>query len=243
MTATATISALDTDITVSVDDPHLLGLAVEHTKAVASRLDATVNRDCGSAEIEAVDLAAGQPVLVSSLLDQLIIEALYFADLTDDASGVVHCPATDPPIPAWHRVQLGLGTVTVPAGSRLELMTTARAFLADRACRLLTDTLDGPVTVQVGPVIASAGGALAQVRAADLPAAIDPPQVAVAFDCVSVAADSAALAFTAAVMAHRHPADAAGWLHDHVRAARIDSPRHTVTTVGAWPAFDHALVA
>ena len=242
MADNATISGLGTDIVVSVADPVLLDRAVEHTAAVAARLDATVNRDCGSAEIEAVDLANGQPVLVSSLLDQLIIEALYFADLTDDASGVVHCPDTDPPIPAWHRVQLGRGTVTVPAGGRLELMTTARAFLADRTSRLLTDTLDGPVTVQAGPVISSAGGALAQVGSADL-AAIDQRRTATTLDCVSVVADSAALAFAAAVMAHRHPDDAAGWLHDHVRAAKVESRRHTLTTVGAWPVADHALVA
>jgi FAD:protein FMN transferase len=242
MTATATIAGLATDIVVSVDDPALLDLAVEHIRAVSARLDATVNRDCESAEIEAVDLADGQPVLVSSLLDQLIIEALYFADLTDDASGVTRGRESESPIPAWHRVQLGRGTVTVPSDIRLELMPTARAFLTDRACRLLTDTLGCGVTVQAGPVTTSPGGAVARVTSADLRSTVDPT-VTTTFNCVSVVADTADLAFTAAMFAHRHPDIAPEWLREHVRGARLDGPRHAITTVGAWPTSDHVSAA
>ncbi|PXW31428.1 UNVERIFIED_CONTAM: hypothetical protein DES50_105195 [Williamsia faeni] len=242
MTATATIKGLATDIIVTVDDPALLDLAVEHICAVASRLDATVNRDHDCAEIEAVDLAGGQPVLVSSLLDQLIIDALYFADLTDDASSVVHCGDAESPIPPWHRVQLGRGTVTVPSDIRLELMPTARAFLTDRTSRLLADTLGCGVTVQAGPVTASPGGAMARVTSADLSPIIDPP-TATTFDCVSVVADTADLAYTAAVFAHLHPDIASDWLRDHVRGARLDGPRHATTTVGTWPTSDHVSAA
>lgn len=158
MTATATIQALATDIIVSVDDPRFLGVATEHTQAVAARLEAAVNRECPNAEIIALDRSDGRPVAVSSLLEQLIIESLYRADLTDDADAVVRGPATDSPVPAWHRVQLGWGTVTVPAGLRLELMSTARAFLVDRTTALLREKLDCGVNIQVGPTAGSHRG-------------------------------------------------------------------------------------
>jgi thiamine biosynthesis lipoprotein ApbE len=167
MIATATLFGLDTDIAVSVTEPDALDRALRHTRTLTQRLDETINRACPSAEIVALDLADGQPVLVSSLLDQVIIEALFYDDLTDGATRAVRCASTDSPIPPWHRVRIGGAATAVPAGLRLELMATGRAFLADRATQMLAQELGCGVLVRVGDVAAAAGAAPPEFRKSD----------------------------------------------------------------------------
>lgn len=289
MIATTALFGLDTDIAVSVTAPDHHGRAVDHVSALAERLDRTVNRARPSAEVFALDNAAGRPVMVSSLLDQLIIEALFFEDLTDGATRAVRrsgtpdyrylpgltfsvssagmTSAVSSPIPVWHRVQIGRGTVTVPNEVRLELLATARALLADQASTHLAELLGCGVLVRVGDLAATAGpapadgwdcGALgmehplgaglavARVTAADyrsFPVAPDdvPPQSFL--ECVSVVAESAALAQAAGLRSHVDPAAAARWLAAQGLAALIDTSDSDVVRVGRVPATGHALAA
>ncbi|MCX6468415.1 MAG: FAD:protein FMN transferase [Corynebacteriales bacterium] len=180
MIATTSLTGLDTDITVSVTEPATLGSARREVARHAENIDLTVNRRRASAEIHAVDLAAGTPVMVSVVFEQILTDALFHADLTGGATQAVrrssvpdyrHLPhlrfttdgplpvvvRTVSPIPAWHRPRLGDGCVTVPADVRIELLTAGHAFLADMAAHLVGERLGCGVMVAVGGVAASAG--------------------------------------------------------------------------------------
>ncbi|KQS00293.1 hypothetical protein ASG12_05035 [Williamsia sp. Leaf354] len=180
MIATTSLTGLDTDITVSVTEPATLESARREVARHAENIDLTVNRRRASAEIHAVDLAAGTPVMVSVVFEQILTDALFHADLTGGATQAVrrssvpdyrHLPhlrfttdgplpvvvRTVSPIPAWHRPRLGDGCVTVPADVRIELLTAGRAFLADMSAHLVAERLGCGVMVAVGGVVASAG--------------------------------------------------------------------------------------
>ncbi|MGJ0120162.1 FAD:protein FMN transferase [Williamsia sp. MIQD14] len=180
MIATASLTGLDTDITVSVTEPATLESARREVARHAENVDLTVNRRRASAEIHAVDLAAGSPVMVSALFEQILTDALFHADLTSGATQAVrrsavpdyrHLPhlqfttdgplpvvvRTVSPIPAWHRPRLGDGCVTVPADVRIELLTAAGALLAGRSAHLVAERLGCGVMVSVGGVVATAG--------------------------------------------------------------------------------------
>ncbi|SIR93942.1 hypothetical protein [Williamsia sterculiae] len=185
MIATATLSGLDTDITVSVTEPQSLNAAIHLIDGMAHALDRSVNRGRPDAEIRLLDVADGRPVLVGALLHQVIVAALYQADLTDGANRAVrrsavpdyrHLPAmefttggvrpvtvrTVAQMPIWLRPQAGpTGRVTVPIDVRLELLPTARAFLVDNGARLVAGRLGCGVRVAIGPagdtVVATAG--------------------------------------------------------------------------------------
>ncbi|WP_207842766.1 FAD:protein FMN transferase [Williamsia soli] len=289
MIATAALFGLDTDIAVSVTAPEHTDRATAHVAALAERLDRTVNRARPTAELFALDLAEGQPVMVSSLLDQLIIEALFFDDLTDGATRAVRrsdtpdyrylpgvtfsasatgmTSAVSSPIPVWHRVQIGRGTVTVPSEVRLELLATARALLADQASAHLAEQLGCGVLVRVGNLAATAGAvpaggwdcealgveyplgagqAIARVTAADyrtLPVAPGDARPQSFLECVSVVAESAAQAQSAGLRSHADPAAAARWLAAQGVTARIDTADSGVVRVGRVPATGHALAA
>lgn len=289
MIATTTLFGLDTDIAVSVTAPEHLDRAAAHVAKLAHRLDETVNRTRPATEITALDLAGGQPVMVSSLLDQLIIEALYFDDLTDGATRAVRRSGTpdyrylpgvtfaathdamptaaNSSIPVWHQVQIGRGTVTVPSEVRLELLATARAFLADQVSVALSEQLDCGVLIRVGNLAATAGEcptdrwqcddlgaeaplgsgmAIARIRPADyrhLPMATDEVRPQSLIAGVTVVADSAALAQAAGFRAHAEPTTAAAWLGAQGLTARIEGPDHDVIRVGRAPATQHALAA
>lgn len=289
MVATTTLFGLDTDIAVSVTAPEQLDPAASHIAALADRLDDTVNRTRPCAEIIALDLAAGRPVMVSSLLDQLIIEALYFDDLTNGATravrragaadhryvpGVTFSATPDAmtmtassSIPMWHQVQIGRGTVTVPSEVRLELLAAARAFLADQSSMMLAEQLDCGVLIQVGNLAATAGTcpdggwdcsdlgaemplesdtAIARVRPADyrgLPVAPDDVRPQTFLGCVTVIAESAALAQSAGFRSHAEPSTAARWLTAQGLTGQLEGTEHDVVRVSRHRTTGHALAA
>lgn len=255
MIASATLFGLDTDIAVSVTDPHFLDRAVRHTRSLARRLDETINRALGNAEIIALDLAGGEPVMVSSLLDQVIIEALFYDDLTDGATQAVLGPATGSPVPPWHRVNIGGAATTIPAGLRLDLMATGRAFLADHAAEMLARELGCGVLIRVGAVAATAGGAPSGQRGTDGRWIVDVGGARVplcagqatarvgdrgdAAGQVTIVAGTAAMAYAAGLYVLRAPADASRWLRDHAAAVRIGEDG----TVDARPHGGHPVAA
>jgi thiamine biosynthesis lipoprotein len=180
MIATAQLTGLGTDIAVSVTEPASLDSAAREVVRHAHNIALTVDRADPGAEIHAVDAAAGTPVLVSVVLEQIVTRALHFSDITDGATQAVRrscipddrfltrmrfssdgpgpiLVTTDPVIPVWHRPRLGGGLLEVPVDVRLELMTTGRAFLADHAAHRIADRLQCGVLVSVGGVTATAG--------------------------------------------------------------------------------------
>jgi thiamine biosynthesis lipoprotein len=64
-------------------------------------------------------------------------------------------------VPGWHQVRLDLGsrTLTMPAGVRLDLGATAKAWTADRSAARIAGTLDTGVLVGLGGDISVAGPA------------------------------------------------------------------------------------
>lgn len=180
MIATATLTGLGTDIAVSVTEPAALDSATREVARHAHNVALTVDRADPGAEIHVVDAAAGTPVLVSAVLEQITTRALHFADITDGATQSVRRSSipddrfltrlrftsdgaapivvtTDPVVPVWHRPRLGGGILEVPVDVRLELVSTGRAFLADHAARRVADRLQCGVMVTVGSVSSTAG--------------------------------------------------------------------------------------
>jgi thiamine biosynthesis lipoprotein len=121
------------------------------------------------------------PVPVSELLAEAIAVALRAARLTDgdvdptvgDAMSAIGydrdfalLPAAGPPVkltvravPGWRQVQLDEPSrqLTLPAGVRLDLGATAKAWAADRSAARLATSLGGGVLVGLGGDIAVAG--------------------------------------------------------------------------------------
>ncbi len=295
MIATAAISGLGTGISVSVTEPAALPNALREVTRYADHVDLTVNRERPSAEIHAVDLAGGSPAMVGVLLEQILTEALYFADLTDGANRSVRRSAipdyrflphlqftvdgprpmtvrTMTPVPEWHRPRLGEGRVVVPTDVRLELLGTARAFLADRAAQRVASRFECGALVTVGDahagnVTATAGHpplggwhvpvgnelvelepghALSTLTRTDidaLPRSPFDPRPAPAFATVSTIADDAGSAYAAAMMTYAHPDRAPHRLIDLGVAARTVDTTGRVHEIGHWPSQRHAHAA
>jgi thiamine biosynthesis lipoprotein len=128
-----------------------------------------------------VDGAAGAPVEISPLLAEAVAAALRGADITNgdldptvaDAMAAVGYDRTFTaitadkpsirvaylPAPGWRKVVLEGNVLTVPAGVRLDLGATAKAFCSDRTAARIAAELDCGVLVSLGGDIAVAGPA------------------------------------------------------------------------------------
>ena len=183
--ASADWRALGTQIWLLVTDPARLGAGRQLLEADLAEVDAACSRFRPDSELVTLDhaagRAAGQPVPVSPLLAEAIAVALRAAQLTDgdvdptvgaamDAIGYDRdfalVPAAGPPVtlhvravPGWHQVHLDerAGVLTLPAGVRLDLGATAKAWAADRAAARLAAALGCGVLVGLGGDIAVAG--------------------------------------------------------------------------------------
>jgi thiamine biosynthesis lipoprotein len=141
--------------------------------AVASRfrVDSEVNRTSGG---------DGRPQTVSPLLAELIEIALDAARGTDgdvdptigedlhaigydrDIEELRAVPQAAPRVtlrrrPSWRRVRLEGRTLSLPAGTILDLGATAKAYTADLCARQVADDLGTGVLVSLGGDIATAG--------------------------------------------------------------------------------------
>ncbi|MGU3292997.1 FAD:protein FMN transferase [Williamsia sp. M5A3_1d] len=292
MIATTSLTGLDTDITVSVTEPAALESARREVARHAENIDLTVNRRRASAEIHAVDLAAGTPVMISVLFEQILTEALFHADLTHGATQAVrrsavpdyrHMPhltfttdgplpvvmRTVSPVPVWHRPRLGDGCVTVPADVRIELLETARAFLADHSAHVVAERLGCGVLVSVGGVTATAGHrplggwhiasvqgiddlelpqghAVATVSEADIAALargpFDPRPVS-DLASVTVVADRVGTAQAAATLMYTDPARARAWIGEEQMSAWTVDSAGAIDETGPLAARIHAHAA
>ena len=144
-------------------------------------LDAACSRFRADSELMALDASAGQPTTVSPLLAEAVSAALRGAMLTgglvdptvgrametigydrDFDSVPAHGAAlriTVSHVPQWRQIRLDESAhlLTVPAGVRLDLGATAKAWAADRSAQRIGRQLGCGVLVSLGGDIAVAG--------------------------------------------------------------------------------------
>ena len=144
-------------------------------------LDAACSRFRADSELMALDASAGQPTTVSPLLAEAVSAALRGAMLTgglvDPTVGRAmetigydrdfdSVPAHGAPlritvshVPQWRQIRLDESAhlLTVPAGVRLDLGATAKAWAADRSAQRIGRQLGCGVLVSLGGDIAVAG--------------------------------------------------------------------------------------
>ncbi len=204
--AAADWRALGTLVRLVVTDPRCLPGARAMLTADLADVDVACSRFRPDSEITALDRLPGDrtEVPVSPLLAEAIEVALRAAELTDgDVDPTVGTAMSElgydrdfalvrpegPPVrltvrsvPGWQHVRLdrGAGRLSLPAGVRLDLGATAKAWAADRSAARLADRFGCGVLVSLGGDIAVAGPAPAggwRVRVQDVTGSPDDPPV------------------------------------------------------------------
>lgn len=179
--ATARWSAWSCAVSVTVADPRHLDGATAIVRDLMERVDRAVSRFRGDSELSRVNEHAGVLVPVSALTLRLVDVALAAARRTrgavDPTVGAAllglgydsdislvrgrEAARTDAPAPpvTWHSVVVDrtLGRVGLPAGVRLDLGATAKAWTADQAARRIATRYGGAVLVGLGGDLAAAG--------------------------------------------------------------------------------------
>ena len=182
-TAGAGWTALGCWVHLVVTDRAALDTARSMLAADLADLDAACSRFRADSELAALDRAQGRPVRLSPLLANAVAVALRAAELTDGdvdptvgeaivAAGYDRDFSLVPPdgpalnlvvkaVPGWRQVRLDPATRTLamPAGIRLDLGATAKAWAADRAAARIAAELGAGVLVGLGGDIAVAGQA------------------------------------------------------------------------------------
>jgi thiamine biosynthesis lipoprotein ApbE len=187
--AAASWRAIGTSVHLLVTDLRALAPARRVLTEDLAALDAACSRFRADSEIVALDHAPAQaggrtgPVPVSPLLAGALAVALRAARLTGGdvdptVGGALSAAGYDrdfalvrpdgPPVrltvrnvPGWRQVELdeAAGLVSLPAGTRLDLGATAKAWAADRAAARIATGLGCGVLVNLGGDIAVAGPA------------------------------------------------------------------------------------
>jgi FAD:protein FMN transferase len=178
--ATADWSVWSMSARVVVTEPLALGGAQRIVENLLARVDVVANRFRVDSEVNVLYRAGGRPQQISPLLAELLTVALTAARRTegdvDPTVGVSLCalgydrdfaslsPAgtlrvVSRPAQGWQQVRLSGTTLTLPAGTLLDLGATAKAWTADRAAALVHDQLGTGVLVALGGDIATAGPA------------------------------------------------------------------------------------
>jgi thiamine biosynthesis lipoprotein len=174
-------NAIGTTIRVVVTDRAELGPARAMLADDLAALDLACSRFRADSELVRIEATAGHPTEISTLLAGAIRAALRGAELTDgdvdptvgramEAIGYDRDFSSVPTrggairvtvrhTPRWRQIKLeeAAGLVTVPAGVRLDLGATAKAWAADRAARRIAEELGCGVLVSLGGDIAVAG--------------------------------------------------------------------------------------
>jgi len=173
--------AIGTTVRIVVTD----GTQIDSARAMLTddlaALDAACSRFRDDSELSRLEASAGEPTKISPLLAGAIRVALRGAQLTQgdvdptvgramEAIGYDRDFATVPThggelritvrhVPRWRQIKLDeqAGLLTVPAGVRLDLGATAKAWAADRSAERIARTLGCGVLVSLGGDIAVAG--------------------------------------------------------------------------------------
>ncbi|MEV0736282.1 FAD:protein FMN transferase [Streptomyces sp. NPDC050549] len=199
-TAAADWRALGTGVRLVVTDPALLDSCNLLLARHLAEVDAACSRFRADSELAALDASPGRPVTVSPLLAEALAVALRAAEATDGAVDPTVGSAMnaigydrdftlvredDRPVrltvkraPGWRLIDLDrtTGTVTVPAGVRLDLGATAKAWAADKAAAMLADVAGCGVLVSLGGDTAVAGEPPAggwNIRVQDITGSVD----------------------------------------------------------------------
>lgn len=178
--------ALGSSVVLRVTDPRALDAARTRIEAELDAIDRACSRFRADSELSRVNARAGRPVRVSPVLIGALDVALRAAELTggdvDPTVGValelagydrdwrlLAAPLGEPEPPAiTARVRTGWRTVTldrsactihVPAGVRLDLGATAKAWAADRAAAAAAAVSGCGALVSLGGDIATSGQA------------------------------------------------------------------------------------
>ncbi|MBO0816611.1 MAG: FAD:protein FMN transferase [Actinobacteria bacterium] len=185
--AAASWRAIGTSVHLLVTEPRALGRAQRLLREDLAALDAACSRFRADSEIVALDQAPGDgrgragPVRVSPLLAGALAVALRAAertggDVDPTVGGALSAAGYDrdfalvqrkgPPlrltvrsVPGWRQIELDeeSGLVWMPAGTRLDLGATAKAWAADRGAARIATELGCGVLVNLGGDIAVAG--------------------------------------------------------------------------------------
>jgi thiamine biosynthesis lipoprotein ApbE len=177
--ASASWRALGTLVQLVVTEPAALPEARHVLENDLAEVDAACSRFRADSEICALN--GGQPMKISPLLAEAIAVALRAARLTEgDVDPTVGAAMSavgydrdfekiepnGPPlsltvrkVPGWREVRLDGQSLTMPAGVRLDLGATAKAWAADRSAARITSRLGCGVLVSLGGDVAVAGPA------------------------------------------------------------------------------------
>ena len=182
--ASRSLRAIGTTATVVVTDADRADWALALLNAELVAIDEACSRFRPDSELRRLEATgAGRPVEVSPLLFEALDVACHVATLTagivDPTIGsalvalgydrdfdelVAGHPAPDgeaQPAPGWWQITLDpvLRTVALPAGVHVDLGSSAKAFVADRAAARIARSLGCGVLVNLGGDIAVAGRA------------------------------------------------------------------------------------
>jgi thiamine biosynthesis lipoprotein len=209
------------DIRDPAGDTARLAAACTAARIEIARVDAACSRFRPDSELIALDRAAGRAQVVSPTLFAALELAVRAAEVTggavDPTLGSVLAelgydrdfrlvPRTGPaveltvhPSPDWRAIELDprRRTVRLPAGTRLDLGATAKAWCADRAARAAAAAARAGVLVGIGGDIAIAGpvpdGGWPVQLSDDHAAAIDPAAPTVALTTGGLATSGTAV--------------------------------------------------
>jgi thiamine biosynthesis lipoprotein len=203
-TASAAWMALGFRVHLLVTDPGRLPAARSLLEADLAEVDIACSRFRADSELVALDRAMGRPAGLSPLLAEAVGVALRAAELTDgdvdptvgeaiaavgyDRDFALVAPDGPPlnlavrAVPGWQQVRLDAAsrTLTMPAGVRLDLGATAKAWASDRAAGRIAAALGCGVLVGLGGDIAVAGQAPPggwRIRVQDVTGAPEEPPV------------------------------------------------------------------
>jgi thiamine biosynthesis lipoprotein ApbE len=265
-TAAADWRALGTSVRLVVTDPALLDSCNLLLARHLADVDAACSRFRTDSELVALDASAGRPVTVSPLLAEALAVALRAAEATDGAVDPTVGSAMDAigydrdftlvreddrPIrltvkraPGWRLIDLDrtTGTVTVPAGIRLDLGATAKAWAADKAAAMLARVAGCGVLVSLGGDTAVAGEPPAggwNIRVQDVTGAVDETPTHGSYATVGLRSGGLATSGTAARRWRR-----GGYELHHIVDPRtglpVRSPWRTVSVAAATSADANA---
>jgi thiamine biosynthesis lipoprotein len=162
-----------------VTDPDALPVARRVVEDVTRQVEAACNRFRPDSEIMMLP-GDGSPTPVSPMLAELVTTAVLAAERTDGDVDPTLAHAMNAagydrdfallgggpirtflaaPEPAWRRLRLDGDTLTVPAGTQLDLGATAKAWAADRSAAEVARACGTGVLVALGGDIATAGPA------------------------------------------------------------------------------------
>jgi FAD:protein FMN transferase len=180
---TRSLRAIGTTAMVAVQDPDGAEPAERMLRAELGAIDRACSRFRADSELQMVHAHAGRSVRISPLLFEALGVACAVAERTQgavdptvgnalvalgydrDLDEVTGTPAVPPealgPVVGFEHVHLNQAdrTVRIPRGVRLDLGSSAKALVADRAAAHIAATLGSGVLVSIGGDVAVSGRA------------------------------------------------------------------------------------